>query len=66
MSQDPEPIDPWTQPLHATNETAATQTDLIRNRRIGSEDCLHMNIYTKDVKPKILYPVMVFLHGGAL
>lgn len=34
-------------------------------RYVGSEDCLHLNIYTKNVNPKVLYPVMVFLHGGA-
>lgn len=63
--QDPEPLDPWPQPLRANRETAASQRDFLIPRFVGSEDCLYMNVYTKDVKPKILYPVMVFLHGGA-
>ena len=29
----------------------------------GDEDCLNLNVYTKDVKNKT--PVIVFIHGGA-
>lgn len=32
---------------------------------VGSDDCLFLNIYTKNVKPKKLRPVMVYIHGGA-
>lgn len=31
----------------------------------GSDDCLFLNVYTKNVKPKKLLPVMVYIHGGA-
>ncbi|XP_017781981.1 PREDICTED: esterase FE4-like [Nicrophorus vespilloides] len=30
----------------------------------GVEDCLYMNVYTKDTNPSDLKPVMVYLHEG--
>ncbi|KAG4069037.1 hypothetical protein HA402_008348 [Bradysia odoriphaga] len=63
--KDPEPLDAWTQPFRACSETTASQKDAVTRRLMGTEDCLHMNIYTKDLSPKVLRPVMVFLHGGA-
>lgn len=63
--QDPEPLEPWTQPLRATRETTPSQKDVFVSRYVGMEDCLHMNIYTKDVKPIVLQPVMVYLYGGS-
>lgn len=35
-------------------------------RQAGAEDCLHLSVYTRDVKPETLKPVMVWIHGGAL
>lgn len=31
---------------------------------MGTEDCLYLNVYTKDLKPKVLRPVMFWIHGG--
>lgn len=43
----------------------ACQSELITQRSIGTEDCLHLSVYTHDIKPKTLKPVMVWIHGGA-
>lgn len=31
---------------------------------IGSDDCLYLNVYTKNLKPSKKQPVMVWIHGG--
>lgn len=30
----------------------------------GSEDCLHLNIFTKNTRPATLQPVLVYIYGG--
>lgn len=32
---------------------------------VGSEDSLMLNIYTKNLRPDKLQPVMIYIHGGA-
>lgn len=41
------------------------QFNNIFQRVQGEEDCLHINVFTKDVAPQVLRPVMVYIHGGA-
>ncbi|CAH0550113.1 unnamed protein product [Brassicogethes aeneus] len=67
--KDPQPIRPWRNIFDATEEgSACAQVDLITKERIGTEDCLNLNVFTKkisDIKSYDLKPVMVFIHGGA-
>lgn len=37
----------------------------IHKKVVGSEDSLFLNVFTKDVNPKKLQPVMVYIYGGA-
>lgn len=43
----------------------ASQADLLIHKPIGTENCLHLSVYTHDIKPRVLKPVMVWIHGGA-
>lgn len=43
----------------------ACQKDMVTQRTTGNENCLHLSVYTRDVKPDKLRPVMVWIHGGA-
>lgn len=65
--QPPAPITPWSSPLDATKLGPAcvqTKEDLQAHKLTvpTSEDCLHLNIWTPDLKKKL--PVMVWIHGG--
>ena len=40
------------------------QIDLFTGLQVGREDCLHLNVYSPDLKPAESLPVMVFFHGG--
>lgn len=75
--QDPVPAEPFVGVFEATAESKACQRDIFTARYCGQEDCLHLNIYTKQLhsdaarnkrpppadRPAV--PVMVFFHGGA-
>lgn len=43
----------------------AWQADLLIHKAIGTENCLHLSVYTHDIEPSVLKPVMVWIHGGA-
>lgn len=45
--------------------SAACQTDVVSQRQVGGENCLHLSVFTRDIKPEVLKPVMVWIHGGA-
>lgn len=62
--QDPVPAVPWTKPLRTTADTKPWQRDIFYGNISGTEDCLHVNVYTKQLDSHPLCPVMVYLHGG--
>lgn len=43
----------------------ACQADLLTHLPIGTENCLHLSIFTRDINPMKLNPTMVWIHGGA-
>lgn len=43
----------------------ACQNDILLQRPTGAENCLHLSVFTRDTKPDVLRPVMVWIHGGA-
>ncbi|KOB63826.1 Odorant degrading enzyme CXE3, partial [Operophtera brumata] len=63
----PRPALPWEGVKKATSHgPVCPQQDIFTNEIVddSSEDCLYLNIYTLDLKPKSPLPVMVFIHGG--
>lgn len=68
MIQDPQPFEPASEVInhqYARHESLACQNGLISHRPIGNENCLHLNVYSLDVIPDKLKPVMLWIHGGA-
>ncbi|XP_055320705.1 esterase B1-like [Sitodiplosis mosellana] len=66
--KDPQPFEPSTEIINqqfGRGGSLACQADLISQRSIGNENCLHLSVYTRDIKPQTLKPVMVWIHGGA-
>lgn len=71
------PAEPFIGTFDATAESRACQRDIFTARFCGQEDCLQLNIYTKQLpsdaartkRPppadRAAVPVMVFFHGGA-
>ncbi|XP_076267509.1 esterase E4-like isoform X1 [Rhynchophorus ferrugineus] len=61
--------EPWEGIKDATKPgEPSVALDLITLEQIGSEDCLSLNVYTKNLpgEGSEKKPVMVFIHGGAL
>jgi len=57
---DPQPTDPWSETIDGTIQTSSCiQLSSIFNTIVGDEDCLFLNIYTKNLNPEIKTPVMV-------
>ncbi|XP_058799387.1 esterase E4-like [Phymastichus coffea] len=63
--QDPEPVEPWPGIREAMSHGPnCAQVDIITSDIIGSDDCLYLNIYAKNLKSDGRRPVMFWIHGG--
>ncbi|XP_028900769.1 esterase B1 isoform X1 [Zeugodacus cucurbitae] len=61
----PVPAEPWHGVLDGTGPAEKPlQTNVIFRKYKGSEDCLYLNVFTKNIKPEKPQPVMVWIYGG--
>nr|QCC89024.1 carboxylesterase 9 [Meteorus pulchricornis] len=64
--RDCEPAESWSGVRDATKfNNQCAQQDWITRGIIGSDDCLHLNVYSPHLNPQVPKAVMVWIHGGA-
>ncbi|KAI8129145.1 Esterase B1 [Lucilia cuprina] len=62
----PQPKKPWSEILDCTQKPCKPlQKNPFNNQIEGSEDCLYVNIYAKQLNSSKPLPVIIFLFGGA-
>lgn len=64
--QTPQKPSPWYENIIEANEEkspCAGRNNYIR-KFVGSEDCLYLNIFTKNLRPDKPNAVMIYIHGG--
>ncbi|XP_034484527.1 esterase B1-like [Drosophila innubila] len=62
----PQPAEPWTGVLDCTHYgDKPVQKQILTGIIGGSEDCLYLNVYAKQLKTEKPLPVMVYIYGGA-
>lgn len=61
--QPPVPIKPWNGTFDAIRDSPKCPQPVISAAEI-SEDCLRLNVYTKNISSVANKPVMVFIHSG--
>ncbi|VVC98113.1 unnamed protein product [Leptidea sinapis] len=64
--KEPAPPLPWEGVKRATEHGPnCPQFDIFTREIVaGSEDCLYLNVYSPNLTPESLLPVMFFIHGG--
>ncbi|XP_036329337.1 esterase B1 [Rhagoletis pomonella] len=61
----PVPAEPWQGVLDGTGPAEKPlQSNVIFRKYKGSEDCLYLNVFTKNINPEKPRPVMVWIYGG--
>ncbi|XP_065360661.1 esterase B1 [Calliphora vicina] len=61
----PQPPEPWTEVRSCTSAgPKPLQKHFVFQMTDGSEDCLYLNVYTKNLDPIKPLPVMVWIYGG--
>ncbi|XP_070507299.1 esterase B1-like [Chironomus tepperi] len=64
--KNPQKPSPWDKVRPATTEKpSCLSIDSLTKTLVGSEDCLYLNIFTKNIHVEKPYPVLVYFHGGA-
>ncbi|CAH0385515.1 unnamed protein product [Bemisia tabaci] len=68
--QEPVPKQPWRGILNATlHGRQCPQKNVYslgkKHETVGSEDCLHLNVFTPEINAGASMPVMVYIHGGS-
>lgn len=59
------PPNKWENVYDATEQKSSSVGENFYLKKIaGSEDCLNLNIFTKDLNPTKVQPVMIYIHGG--
>ncbi|VEN56371.1 unnamed protein product [Callosobruchus maculatus] len=59
----PQPAEKWKGVRDATKECEECCSKTFR-QFFGAEDCLYLNVFTRELSTKKLKPVMVYIHGG--
>lgn len=66
--RDPQPRVPWTDVFPATEQAPPCyHLDVLQASGpafLGASDCLTLNVYTSDLSPRSLLPVLVYVHEG--
>lgn len=67
--QEPQPLEPSNDIINekfSRRGSMANQPDLLFTKvTMGTENCLHLSVFTHDIHPNALVPCMVWIHGGA-